>query len=107
MKFQATQFLDKNRDTLRADLVQLLIQSTNSLISQMFQELYDAIVSKLLVKTTAVYSAVKPRTSTVAASFIEELQSLIVTMTKYALVLSFLGTVCVCVCVCSYVCDSL
>ena len=75
------QFLDKNRDTLRGDVVQLLIQSKNALISRLFKELYDKEVSKSLHRTTA--ASAKLRTSSVANSFNESLQSLLDTMSKW------------------------
>lgn len=83
VKYNVKNFLDKNRDTLRTDLIQLLIESRNSFISAMFQELFDGIVGRTLMKTTGVYAGAKPRTSTVVISFNESLQRLMDTMSKY------------------------
>ena len=84
VKYNVLNFLDKNRDTLRTDLIQLLIKSSNPIISAMFQELFNHIINRTLLKTAAgVYAGAKPRTSTVAVSFNESLQSLMYTRAKY------------------------
>jgi len=85
VRYNVLNFLDKNRDTLRTDLIQLLIQSSNPIISAMFQELFDNMIIRTLLKTAGVYAGARPRMSTVAVSFNESLQSLMYTMAKYVL----------------------
>nr|XP_042898448.1 unconventional myosin-XV-like [Parasteatoda tepidariorum] len=76
-------FLDKNRDTLRNVVVELLISSKLPMISKMFQELRDtAEAAKTISKSNGRFVTMKPRTPTVGARFHDSLQSLVDTMAK-------------------------
>ncbi|XP_014675586.1 PREDICTED: unconventional myosin-XV-like, partial [Priapulus caudatus] len=66
-------FLDKNRDTLRLDVVDLLIGSKNPLISKLFKKWKDEEMHKTVSKPNGRHVALKPRTPTVAARFHESL----------------------------------
>ncbi|PVD39191.1 hypothetical protein C0Q70_01819 [Pomacea canaliculata] len=80
--FEVLHFLEKNKDTLRSDVVELMCESKNKLIAQMFADLRDRQITKTLSKTTGRYVTMKPRTPTVAASFNESLLSLIDSMSR-------------------------
>ncbi|XP_076448222.1 unconventional myosin-XV-like isoform X2 [Babylonia areolata] len=82
IKYNVLHFLEKNKDTLRSDVVELLCESQNKIMAEMFTELRDKVVTKTLSKTTGRYVMAKPRTPTVAASFNESLLSLIDTMSR-------------------------
>ncbi|CAG2054867.1 unnamed protein product, partial [Timema podura] len=76
-------FLDKNRDTLRPDVVELLISSKMSMLSKMFQYVrssHEAV--KTINKANGRFVTMKPRTPTVAARFHDSLQQLLDSMTK-------------------------
>lgn len=76
-------FLDKNRDTLRGDVVELLISSKIKLISNMFENyrnLYEG--TKTINKANGRFVTMKPRTPTVAARFHDSLQQLLAHMDK-------------------------
>ena len=76
-------FLDKNRDTLRPDVVDLLISSRISMISRMFQDMKKAHESgKMVSKGDGRFVTMKPRTATVAARFHDSLQALLESMSK-------------------------
>ncbi|GBM19276.1 Unconventional myosin-XV [Araneus ventricosus] len=76
-------FLDKNRDTLRGVVVELLISSKLPMISKMFQELRDtAEAAKTISKSNGRFVTMKPRTPTVGARFHDSLQSLVDQMAK-------------------------
>ncbi|XP_050539166.1 unconventional myosin-XV isoform X10 [Daktulosphaira vitifoliae] len=71
-------FLDKNRDTLRPDVVQLLISSSLPMLSKMFSSLRNSFeASKTLNKANGRFVTMKPRTPTVAARFHDSLQQLL------------------------------
>ncbi|XP_060860512.1 unconventional myosin-XV isoform X5 [Metopolophium dirhodum] len=71
-------FLDKNRDTLRPDVVQLLISSSLPMLSKMFSSLRNNFeASKTLNKANGRFVTMKPRTPTVAARFHDSLQQLL------------------------------
>ncbi|XP_023288541.1 unconventional myosin-XV [Orussus abietinus] len=76
-------FLDKNRDTLRPDVVELLISSKITMVSKMFQHVrmtHEA--NKTMNKPNGRFVTMKPRTPTVAARFHDSLQQLLDSMTQ-------------------------
>ncbi|CAB3362581.1 Hypothetical predicted protein [Cloeon dipterum] len=76
-------FLDKNRDTLRQDVVELLIGSKIPMVSKMFQSLRNyQETTKTLNKANGRFVTMKPRTPTVAARFHDSLQQLLESMSK-------------------------
>ncbi|KAJ8681733.1 hypothetical protein QAD02_017525 [Eretmocerus hayati] len=76
-------FLDKNRDTLRPDVVELLISSKISMVSKMFQHVRNAHeANKTMNKPNGRFVTMKPRTPTVAARFHDSLQQLLESMTQ-------------------------
>ena len=63
-------FLDKNRDTLRYDVMALLISSKDKLISKMFLDLHNLNeTTRTMHKANGQFITMKPRTPTVAARF--------------------------------------
>ena len=59
-------FLDKNSDTLRYDVMSLMINSKEKMISKMFQDLRNFHeASKTLNKPNGQFVTMKPRTATV------------------------------------------
>lgn len=76
-------FLDKNRDTLRSDVIDLLISSKMSMISKMFQNLrnYNE-AGKTYNRSDGRFITMKPRSPTVSARFQDSLNSLLETMSK-------------------------
>ncbi|KAE8738384.1 hypothetical protein FOCC_FOCC016139, partial [Frankliniella occidentalis] len=76
-------FLDKNRDTLRPDVVELLINSKVTMLSRMFQSVRSHHeTAKTINKANGRFVTMKPRTPTVAARFHDSLQQLLESMTK-------------------------
>ncbi|CAH0384305.1 unnamed protein product [Bemisia tabaci] len=76
-------FLDKNRDTLRPDVVDLLISSSLPMLSKMFIAMRNTHeASKTLNKANGRFVTMKPRTPTVAARFHDSLQHLLDSMSK-------------------------
>ncbi|RZF46223.1 hypothetical protein LSTR_LSTR010885 [Laodelphax striatellus] len=76
-------FLDKNRDTLRPDVVELLISSSLPMLSKMFVSVRTSQeASKTLNKSNGRFITMKPRTPTVAARFHDSLQQLLESMSK-------------------------
>ncbi|GLH06473.1 Unconventional myosin IC [Gryllus bimaculatus] len=76
-------FLDKNRDTLRPDVVELLISSKVQMVSKMFQNLRSSHeAAKTINKANGRFVTMKPRTPTVAARFHDSLQHLLESMSK-------------------------
>lgn len=76
-------FLDKNRDTLRPDVLELLISSRMPLISKMFQSLRSSIeASKSYNRSDGRFVTMKPRAPTVSARFQDSLHALLETMSK-------------------------
>ncbi|XP_065559306.1 unconventional myosin-XV-like isoform X1 [Artemia franciscana] len=76
-------FLDKNRDTLRIDVLDLLISSEISMISKMFQELKrNNEASKSANRSDGRFITMKPRTPTVSARFHDSLTTLLESMSK-------------------------
>ena len=79
--YNVESFLDKNRDTLRYDVMSLMISSKEKMISKMFQDLrnfHDA--SKTMNKPNGQFVTMKPRTATVAARFHDSLHNLLGSM---------------------------
>ena len=71
-------FLDKNRDTLRYDVMSLMISSKEKMISKMFQDLRNFHeASKTMNKPNGQFVTMKPRTATVAARFHDSLHNLL------------------------------
>ncbi|XP_021936980.1 unconventional myosin-XV-like isoform X3 [Zootermopsis nevadensis] len=76
-------FLDKNRDTLRQDVVDLLISSKIQMVSKMFQHVRSSHeAAKTINKANGRFVTMKPRTPTVAARFHDSLQHLLESMSK-------------------------
>ncbi|XP_054281634.1 unconventional myosin-XV-like isoform X2 [Macrosteles quadrilineatus] len=76
-------FLDKNRDTLRPDVVELLISSSLPMVSKMFTAVRSSHeANKTLNKSNGRFVTMKPRTPTVAARFHDSLQQLLENMSK-------------------------
>ncbi|KAK2585066.1 hypothetical protein KPH14_008582 [Odynerus spinipes] len=76
-------FLDKNRDTLRADVVELLISSKISMVSKMFQHVRTTHeANKTVNKPNGRFVTMKPRTPTVSARFHDSLQQLLDSMSQ-------------------------
>ena len=64
--YNVESFLDKNRDTLRYDVMSLMINSKEKMISKMFQDLRNFHeASKTLNKPNGQFVTMKPRTATV------------------------------------------
>lgn len=79
--YSVTGFLDKNKDTLRSDVMEMMIKSRNGIISQMFRDLRESTLNRTVARQ-GFYVTMKPRTATVAASFHESLVSLVDTMSR-------------------------
>ncbi|XP_024893243.1 unconventional myosin-XV isoform X1 [Temnothorax curvispinosus] len=76
-------FLDKNRDTLRPDVVELLISSKISMVSKMFQHVRNTHeANKTMNKPNGRFVTMKPRTPTVSARFHDSLQQLLESMSQ-------------------------
>ena len=81
-------FLDKNRDTLRYDVMGLLISSKDKLISKMFLDLRNFHeASKTLNRPNGQFVTMKPRAPTVAARFNDALQQLLSTVSQSMLLM--------------------
>ena len=76
-------FLDKNRDTLRYDVMALLISSKDKLISKMFLDLHNLNeTARTMHKPNGQFITMKPRTPTVSARFQESLTQLLALMSQ-------------------------
>ncbi|XP_043471659.1 unconventional myosin-XV [Leptopilina heterotoma] len=76
-------FLDKNRDTLRSDVVELLISSKIQMVSKMFQHVRNTHeANKTVNKPNGRFVTMKPRTPTVSARFHDSLQQLLESMSQ-------------------------
>ncbi|RWS20610.1 unconventional myosin-XV-like protein, partial [Leptotrombidium deliense] len=76
-------FLDKNRDTLRPDVISLLINSKMSIISKMFRDLkISSKYQKSHHRSDGRLITIKPRTPTVSSRFQDSLNSLLENMSK-------------------------
>ena len=77
-------FLEKNRDTLRPDVIDLLINSKMPMISRMFQSLRESSeMNKSFSRNDGRFITMKPRAPTVSARFQDSLSSLLDIMSKY------------------------
>ena len=76
-------FLNKNRDTLRQDVIELMIGSRMAMISKMFQNLrYLSEPIRSYNPTDDRFVTIKPRTPTVSARFQDSLSALLESMSK-------------------------
>lgn len=77
-------FLEKNRDALRGDVLELLSQSKLPILSEMTRQLRaQRDIGKTMPKgTNGRFVTMKPRTPTVAARFSDSLQHLLQSMAK-------------------------
>lgn len=76
-------FLDKNRDTLRMDVLDLLTGSRLPMISKMFHELRTTAESyKTFNRSDGRFVTMKPRAPTVATRFQESLNTLLDTVSR-------------------------
>ncbi len=77
-------FLDKNRDTLRYDVMALMISSKDKLISKMFLDLHNLneTTRTLHNRANGQFVTMKPRTPTVSARFQDSLHSLLSTLSQ-------------------------
>ncbi|XP_074649564.1 unconventional myosin-XV-like [Tubulanus polymorphus] len=80
--YTVTNFLEKNKDTLRTDVVDLLTQSRNHMISQMFHDWRNRSLMKTVNKATGRFVTMRPTLQTVASRFHESLLKLIEQMSK-------------------------
>ncbi|XP_071964019.1 unconventional myosin-XV-like [Antedon mediterranea] len=81
VKYKATGFLDKNRDMLRVDVLEMLIKSKAPLVSKMFKNLRKSEETRAMM-TQGLNSMKKMRASTVGTRFNESLHDLMANMTK-------------------------
>lgn len=76
-------FLDKNRDTLRSDVLDLLSGSRMTMIAKMFSELRNSADSfKTYSRSDGRFVTMKPRAPTVATRFQDSLATLLETMSR-------------------------
>ncbi|XP_055533492.1 unconventional myosin-XV [Wyeomyia smithii] len=77
-------FLEKNRDALKMDVIELLNSSTEPLVGEMTKQLKaQRDIGKTLPRgTNGRFVTMKPRTPTVAARFSDSLQQLLQSMAK-------------------------
>lgn len=76
-------FLDKNRDTLRPDVLDLLASSKIGMISRMFNDLRSTTeLTKTYNRGDGRFITMKPRAPTVATRFQNSLTSLLETMSR-------------------------
>ncbi|XP_076273553.1 unconventional myosin 10A isoform X2 [Rhynchophorus ferrugineus] len=76
-------FLDKNRDILRPEVIELLASSKEPLVSAIAKPISHQSQSRTLPKgTNGRFVTMKPRTPTVAARFSDSLQQLLENMSK-------------------------
>ncbi|XP_057659116.1 myosin-VIIa [Diorhabda carinulata] len=76
-------FLDKNRDALRPDVIELIASSKNDLISAIAKPLLHNIQTRTLPRgTNGRFVTMKPRTPTVAARFGDSLHTLLESMSR-------------------------
>lgn len=80
--YEVQNFLDKNRDLLRTDVIDMFIDSRNPLLSKMFRELRENCESQRSCSKTGRFVTMRPKTPTVAAKFNDSLTSLIEEMSK-------------------------
>ncbi|XP_044253727.1 unconventional myosin-XV [Tribolium madens] len=76
-------FLDKNRDALRPEVVELISSSKELLVASIAKPLINQTQSRTLPKgTDGRFVTMKPRTPTVAARFSDSLQQLLESMAR-------------------------
>ncbi|EFA08775.2 hypothetical protein TcasGA2_TC006465 [Tribolium castaneum] len=76
-------FLDKNRDALRPEVVELISSSKEPLVASIAKPLINQTQSRTLPKgTDGRFVTMKPRTPTVAARFSDSLQQLLESMAR-------------------------
>ncbi|XP_072386404.1 unconventional myosin-XV [Diabrotica undecimpunctata] len=76
-------FLDKNRDALRPDVIELIASSKNDLISAIAKPLLHHTQTRTLPRgTNGRFVTMKPRTPTVAARFSDSLHTLLESMSR-------------------------
>lgn len=76
-------FLDKNRDTLRSDVLDLLSGSRMTMIAKMFSEVRNSADSfKTYSRSDGRFVTMKPRAPTVATRFQDSLATLLETMSR-------------------------
>jgi myosin-15 len=76
-------FLDKNRDALRPEVVELIASSKEPLVVSIAKPLINQAQTRTLPKgTNGRFVTMKPRTPTVAARFSDSLQQLIESMSR-------------------------
>ncbi|KAL3274440.1 hypothetical protein HHI36_015828, partial [Cryptolaemus montrouzieri] len=81
--YQVDGFLDKNRDILRPEIVDLLLSSKEPLVSAFAKPLLNQGKTRTLPKgTNGRFVTMKPRTPTVAARFSDSLHNLLESMSK-------------------------
>ena len=76
--YSADGFLDKNRDTLKNDVIELLISSKMSMVSKMFVAYKKSmeLPRPNTLSTHSSFKSMKPRTPTISARFQESLNQL-------------------------------
>jgi myosin XV len=83
VNYEVRHFLDKNRDLLKSDVIEMLINSTNSVISKMFHDLkVTTYENQRTINCKTGYITMKPRVPTVAAKFHDSLKNLLDQMSK-------------------------
>jgi myosin-15 len=76
-------FLDKNRDLLRSDVIDLFSSSRNEILANMFHDIRDVYEShRGFHFKTGRFITMKAKTPTVSAKFSDSLSHLIDTMTR-------------------------
>ncbi len=76
-------FLDKNRDLLRSDVIDLFSSSRNEILANMFRDIRDVYEShRGFHFKTGRFITMKAKTPTVSAKFSDSLSHLIDTMTR-------------------------
>ncbi|XP_045475987.1 unconventional myosin-XV isoform X2 [Harmonia axyridis] len=81
--YQVEGFLDKNRDILRPEIVDLLVSSKEPLVNAFAKPLLNQGKTRTLPRgTNGRFVTMKPRTPTVAARFSDSLHNLLESMSK-------------------------
>ncbi|XP_070579495.1 unconventional myosin-XV-like isoform X12 [Ptychodera flava] len=81
--YQVTRFLDKNRDHLRSDVVDMLIESHSPMVAQMFKSHRQYEMARTYSRATGSTNTLKRmRASTVATKFHDSLSELIEAMSQ-------------------------
>ena len=101
--YEVRNFLDKNRDLLRTDVIDMLINSRNTVslvieklfvlmffqqhLAKMFRELRCNFEHQRSMSKTGKFVTMKPKTPTVAAKFHDSLTNLLEAMSRHIKVL--------------------